>query len=57
VSLTKPRLEDRQVSFEVSKSMVDCKYFPTSALTLLVERQEEHPVGRNLGVGLSVVTI
>jgi len=33
-----------------------CVEFPFSALTLLVERQEGYPGGKNLGVGLFVVT-
>ena len=32
-------------------------YFPFSALTLLVGRQEGHPACKQLGVGLLVVTI
>ena len=32
------------------------KFFPFSALTLLVGRQEGHPARRKLGVGLLVVT-
>jgi len=32
-------------------------FFPFSALTLLVGRQEEHPVCKKLGVGLLEVTI
>jgi len=32
-------------------------FFPFSALTLLVGRQEGHPVCKKLGVGLLVVTI
>jgi len=31
-------------------------YFPFSALTLLVGRQEGHPVSKKHGVGLLVVT-
>jgi len=31
--------------------------FPLSALTLLVGLQKGHPAGKNMGVGLLVVTI
>jgi len=40
----------------VSKSM-ECEFFPFSALTLLVGRQEGHPASKKLGVGLLVVMI
>jgi len=40
----------------VSKSM-GCDIFPFSALTLLVGRQEGHPVCKKLDVGLLVVII
>ena len=40
----------------VSKSM-ECDFFPSSALTLLVGRQEGHPACKKLDVGLSVVMI
>ena len=40
----------------VSKSM-ECDIFPLSALTLLVGRQEGHPVCKKLDVGLLVVMI
>ena len=40
----------------VNNSM-ECAFFSFSALTLLVGRQEGHPVCKQLGVGLLVVTI
>jgi len=42
--------------FGVSKFM-GCDIFPFSALTLLVGRQEGHPVCKKLDVGLLVVMI
>jgi len=42
--------------FHVIKS-VECDIFSFSALTLLVGRQEGHPVCKKLDVGLLVVTI
>jgi len=39
-----------------SKS-VECDAFRFSALTLLVGRQEGHPAGKELGVGLLLVMI
>ena len=41
---------------EVSKSM-ECDIFPFSALTLLVGRQEGHPICKKLDDGLLAVTI
>ena len=54
---SKTRTEDPPGELGVSKSMECDTFFPFSALTLLVGRQEGHPACKYIGVGLLVVTI
>ena len=54
--VVKDKEERPSGELELSKSMQCDTFFPFSTPTLLVGRQEGHPAGKNLAVGMLVVT-